>query len=153
MAKAERVAKAPEEDQPMSAVAIDMSDGFNGRDIRRVLVVDDEKHIIRLIQVNLERAGYEVDTATTVAQALTRMQERPPDLLITDIAVPEESDGLALLAHVRRDSATTDLPVIMLAEGGKQEQVRKAYQAGADMCLTKPFNPAELIQFAKGFGR
>lgn len=114
----------------------------------RVLVVDDEVHIVRLIQVNLERQGYQVETANTGAQALAKIRESRPDLLVSDVMMPE-MDGFELLANVRRDPALADLPVIMLTAKAQDNDVMTGYKTGADMYLTKPFNPAELIAFAK----
>lgn len=114
----------------------------------RVLVVDDEPHIVRLIQVNLQRQGYEVETANNGAQALAQIKESRPDLLVSDVMMPE-MDGFELLANIRRDTSLMDLPVIMLTAKAQDKDVMTGYQTGADMYLTKPFNPAELIAFAK----
>jgi two-component system alkaline phosphatase synthesis response regulator PhoP/two-component system response regulator VicR len=114
----------------------------------RILVVDDEPHIVRLIQVNLERQGYQVETANNGAQALAKIKESRPDLLVSDVMMPE-MDGFELLANVRREPSLMDLPVIMLTAKAQDRDVMQGYQTGADMYLTKPFNPAELIAFAK----
>ena len=114
----------------------------------RVLVVDDEVNIVRLIQVNLERQGYQVETANNGAQALAKIRESRPDLLVSDVMMPE-MDGFELLANVRRDPVLNDLPVIMLTAKAQDADVMRGYTHGADMYLTKPFNPAELITFAK----
>ncbi len=114
----------------------------------RVLVVDDEINIVRLIQVNLQRQGYEVETANNGAQALAKIKESRPDLLVSDVMMPE-MDGFELLANIRRDPTLMDLPVIMLTAKAQDADVMTGYRTGADMYLTKPFNPAELIAFAK----
>ena len=114
----------------------------------RVLVVDDEINIVRLIQVNLERHGYPVETANNGVQALAKIRDSRPDLLVSDVMMPE-MDGFELLANVRRDPALMDLPVIMLTAKAQDRDVMEGYKTGADMYLTKPFNPAELITFAK----
>ena len=114
----------------------------------RVLVVDDEINIVRLIQVNLERHGYQVETANNGVQALAKIRDSRPDLLVSDVMMPE-MDGFELLANVRRDPALMDLPVIMLTAKAQDRDVMEGYKTGADMYLTKPFNPAELITFAK----
>ena len=114
----------------------------------RVLVVDDEINIVRLIQVNLERHGYTVETAYNGAEALAKIKENRPDLLVSDVMMPE-MDGFELLANVRRDPMLMDLPVIMLTAKAQDKDVMEGYKTGADMYLTKPFNPAELIAFAK----
>jgi two-component system alkaline phosphatase synthesis response regulator PhoP/two-component system response regulator VicR len=114
----------------------------------RVLAVDDEPNILRLIQINLERAGYQVETAQNGAMALEKIRESRPDLLVSDVMMPE-MDGFELLANIRRDPTLMDLPVIMLTAKAQDRDVLTGYQHGADMYLTKPFNPMELIQFAK----
>jgi two-component system, OmpR family, alkaline phosphatase synthesis response regulator PhoP len=114
----------------------------------RILAVDDEPNIVRLIQVNLERHGYQVETANNGAQALAKIRENRPDLLVSDVMMPE-MDGFELLSSIRRDPALSDLPVIMLTAKAQDANVMEGYSRGADMYLTKPFNPAELLQFVK----
>jgi len=114
----------------------------------RILAVDDEPNIVRLIQVNLERHGYTVETANNGAQALAKIKASRPDLLVSDVMMPE-MDGFELLANIRRDPTLTDLPVIMLTAKAQDKDVMIGYQYGADMYLTKPFNPQELLQFVK----
>ena len=114
----------------------------------RVLVVDDEVNIVRLIQINLQRHGYEVETANNGAEALAKIRDSRPDLLVSDVMMPE-MDGFELLANVRRDPSLADLPVIMLTAKAQDADVMSGYKHGADMYLTKPFNPAELITFTK----
>ena len=114
----------------------------------RILAVDDEPNIVRLIQVNLERHGYQVETANNGAQALEKIKANRPDLLVSDVMMPE-MDGFELMANVRRDPSLMDLPVIMLTAKAQDRDVMEGYKTGADMYLTKPFNPAELLQFVK----
>ncbi len=114
----------------------------------RILAVDDEPNIVRLIQVNLERDGYTVETASNGAQALAKIRQSRPDLLVSDVMMPE-MDGFELLANIRRDPMLNDLPVIMLTAKAQDRDVMEGYTRGADMYLTKPFNPMELKQFVK----
>ncbi|MBC8136554.1 MAG: response regulator [Fibrella sp.] len=114
----------------------------------RILAVDDEPNIVRLIQVNLERDGYTVETANNGAQALAKIRQNRPDLLVSDVMMPE-MDGFELLANIRRDPMLADLPVIMLTAKAQDRDVMEGYTRGADMYLTKPFNPMELKQFVK----
>ena len=114
----------------------------------RILAVDDEPNIVRLIQVNLERHGYQVETANNGAQALAKIKANRPDLLVSDVMMPE-MDGMELLANVRRDPSLMDLPVIMLTAKAQDKDVLEGYTRGADMYLTKPFNPQELLSFVK----
>lgn len=114
----------------------------------RILAVDDEPNIVRLIQVNLERHGYQVETANNGAQALAKIRASRPDLLVSDVMMPE-MDGFELLANIRRDPQLMDLPVIMLTAKAQDRDVLEGYKTGADMYLTKPFNPQELLAFVK----
>ena len=69
----------------------------------RILAVDDEPNIVRLIQVNLERMGYQVETANNGVQALEKIRASRPDLVVSDVMMPE-MDGFELLSTIRRDA-------------------------------------------------
>jgi two-component system alkaline phosphatase synthesis response regulator PhoP/two-component system response regulator VicR len=115
---------------------------------RRILVAEDDPHILRQIEYNLQTHGYTVETATTGAEALKRLMVSRPDLLITDIMMPE-MDGYELVASLRSDEALADLPVIMLTAKSEDADVAQGYNSGTDLYLTKPFNPTELITFVQ----
>jgi len=115
---------------------------------KKILAVDDEKHIVRLVQVNLERAGYEVVTANDGKEALEKVNEENPDLVVLDVMMPY-MDGFEVLQNLRRNSATRDIPVIMLTAKAQDADVFKGWQSGVDCYLTKPFNPMELLSFVK----
>lgn len=115
---------------------------------KKILAVDDERHIVRLIQVNLERAGYEVITAFDGREALTKISEERPDMVILDVMMPY-MDGLETLKQIRANPATRELPVIMLTAKAQDQDVFAGYTSGVDIYLTKPFNPMELLTFVK----
>jgi two-component system, OmpR family, alkaline phosphatase synthesis response regulator PhoP len=115
---------------------------------RKILAVDDEKHIVRLVQVNLERQGYEVVTANDGKEALEKVEEERPDLVVLDVMMPY-MDGFEVLQNMRRNPATRDIPVIMLTAKAQDADVFKGWQSGVDCYLTKPFNPMELLSFVK----
>jgi DNA-binding response OmpR family regulator len=107
---------------------------------QKILVVDDEPHILELVKYNLAQEGYEVLTAHDGAQAVARARDSQPDLIILDIMLPYV-DGLEVCRQIRRDSA---VPIIMLtAKGGELERV-VGLEIGADDYVTKPFSPREL---------
>ena len=114
----------------------------------RILAVDDEPSIRRLIEVNLAREGYQMETAENGAQALAKIRASKPDLLVTDVMMPE-MDGFELVKNIRMDASLADLPIIMLTAKAQDRDVLEGYQRGADLYLTKPFNPMELKQFVK----
>lgn len=114
----------------------------------KILVCDDERHIVRLIQVNLERNGYTVVTAFDGKEGLEKVRSEKPDLCVLDVMMPY-MDGFEVLKSIRRDPETENLPVIMLTAKAQDKDVFEGYHYGADMYLTKPFNPMELVTFVK----
>src|SRR5579871_1005815 len=115
---------------------------------KKILAVDDERHIVRLVQVNLERAGYEVVTAFDGKEALEKVESERPDLVVLDVMMPY-MDGFEVLKNLRKNPETRELPVIMLTAKAQDADVFRGWQSGVDCYLTKPFNPMELIVFVK----
>ncbi len=115
---------------------------------RKILACDDEPAILDLVRVNLERAGYVVVTAADGREALATLQSERPDLVILDVMMPY-TDGLGVLQAIRRDVGTRDLPVILLTARSATTDVLRGWQQGADLYLTKPFDPQELIRFVE----
>ncbi len=115
---------------------------------RKILTCDDEKHIVRLIQVNLERQGYEVITAFNGAECLAKVKEDRPDLIVLDVMMPEMT-GFEVLDILKKDPETENIPVIMLTARAQDSDVLRGWQSGVECYLTKPFNPMELIAFVK----
>jgi len=114
----------------------------------KILVCDDERHIVRLIQVNLERQGWEVVTAFDGKEGLEKIKAEKPNLVVLDVMMPY-MDGFEVLKSLRREPETEALPVIMLTAKAQDKDVFEGYHYGADMYLTKPFNPMELVTFVK----
>jgi two-component system alkaline phosphatase synthesis response regulator PhoP len=114
----------------------------------KILVCDDERHIVRLIQVNLERQGWEVVTAFDGKEGLEKIRSEKPNLVVLDVMMPY-MDGFEVLKSLRREPETEALPVIMLTAKAQDKDVFEGYHYGADMYLTKPFNPMELVTFVK----
>src|SRR3954469_24423044 len=106
----------------------------------RVLVVEDDPTLRRVIELVLDARGYVVDQARNGKAALERMAELPPDVVVADLRMPL-MDGYELLARMRAQPALGAIPVILLT--GNLEAARAA--RGADAALTKPFEPAKLI--------
>lgn len=115
---------------------------------KKILACDDEKNIVRLIQVNLERHGFDVITAYDGKEALHKVLHEHPDLVVLDVMMPY-MDGFEVLQNLRRHAVTRDIPVIMLTAKAQDADVFKGWQSGVDCYLTKPFNPAELVSFVK----
>ena len=115
---------------------------------KKILVVDDERHIVRLVQVNLERAGYQVVSAFDGKEALKKVESEKPQLLVLDVMMPH-MDGFEVLKRLRANAATKDIPVIMLTAKAQDADVFRGWASGVDCYLTKPFNPMELLTFVK----
>jgi two-component system KDP operon response regulator KdpE len=107
----------------------------------RVLVVDDERQILRALKVILRDAGYDVVEATTVEEALDRAAVRPPDAAIVDLVLPDGS-GVDLCRRLREWST---MPILVLSAIGEEDAKVEALEAGADDYVTKPFGPRELV--------
>ncbi|MFM2128492.1 MAG: DNA-binding response regulator [Pseudomonadota bacterium] len=110
----------------------------------RVLVVEDEAALVTLLRYNLEKAGFEVAAAMDGEEALLRIAESPPDLVLLDWMLPLVS-GIEICRRLRRDPATRGLPVIMLTARGEEADRVRGLNWGADDYITKPFSPGELI--------
>jgi len=107
----------------------------------RVLVVDDERQILRALKVILREAGYDVIEAVTMQEALDRAAVRPPDAAIVDLMLPDGS-GVELSRRLRE---WTSMPILVLSAVGEEDAKVEALEAGADDYVTKPFGPRELV--------
>jgi two-component system KDP operon response regulator KdpE len=107
----------------------------------RVLVVDDERQILRALKVILREAGYDVIEAATMEEALDHAAVRPPDAAIVDLMLPDGS-GVELARRLRE---WTSMPILVLSAVGEEDAKVEALEAGADDYVTKPFGPRELV--------
>ncbi|HOT52543.1 MAG TPA: response regulator transcription factor [Anaerolineaceae bacterium] len=106
----------------------------------RILVVDDEKGLVKLIRLNLEHDGFEVFEANNGTQAMDRLRAVLPDLVLLDVMMPD-MDGFQVLRMIREVGTT---PVIMLTAKGEENDKVRGLELGADDYVTKPFSPREL---------
>lgn len=109
-----------------------------------VLIVEDEASLVTLLRYNLEKQGFRVDEAGDGGEALARIAEAPPDLLLLDWMLPTLS-GIEVCRQLRRRPATRDLPVIMLTARAEDQDAVRGLETGADDYITKPFSPEALI--------
>jgi two-component system KDP operon response regulator KdpE len=108
---------------------------------KRILVVDDEPQITRVLRTSLSSHGYDIRVANDGETALEIMKDWAPDLVITDLAMPN-MDGLELCRRVR---AKSQIPILVLSVRGEERTKVKALDAGADDYITKPFGIEELL--------
>src|SRR4029079_4667508 len=112
---------------------------------RRILLCDDELHILRAAEFKFKRAGYEVVCANDGQEGWEQIEQQRPDIVVTDCQMPRLS-GLGLAERIRQSPATADLPVIMLSAKGFElslEELRTQY--GIRCLMAKPFSPRELF--------
>jgi DNA-binding response OmpR family regulator len=112
-------------------------------DVIKVVIADDDEDILELVAFRLERAGYEVITAADGREALDRVREHLPQLVVLDVMMPGLS-GYEVTREIRADDATRDIPVILLTARVQEADVNRGFEAGADDYLRKPFSPREL---------
>jgi two-component system phosphate regulon response regulator PhoB len=118
--------------------------------VPKIMVVEDDPHVLRQIAFALEHEGYAVTTATAGDDALRQLMLDRPDLLVTDVMMPG-LDGYDLVDQLRRDEKLCDLPVIMVTARTADEDISKGFSSGTDIYIEKPFKPSELVAFVKRF--
>jgi two-component system, OmpR family, phosphate regulon response regulator PhoB len=109
-----------------------------------ILLVEDEKSLVELLRYNLEQSGYRVSVATNGEEALTAVADDRPDLVLLDWMLPLMS-GLEVCRQLRRQPATSNIPIIMLTARGEEGDRIRGLDAGADDYVAKPFSPSELV--------
>jgi two-component system phosphate regulon response regulator PhoB len=109
-----------------------------------ILIVEDEAPLVTLLRYNLEKQGFRVEDAGDGGEALAKITEAPPDLLLLDWMLPTLS-GIELCRQLRRRPATRQLPIIMLTARAEDQDAVRGLDTGADDFITKPFNTEALI--------
>jgi len=112
---------------------------------KKVLVVDDEIHIVHVVAIKLRNNGYEVISAENGADGFERAREEKPDIIVTDFQMPVMT-GLQLAEKLRGDKATKDIPVIMLTARGFAIEDEQKKNLRISEFLSKPFSPKELLR-------
>jgi two-component system phosphate regulon response regulator PhoB len=110
----------------------------------KILVVDDEPEVVQLLEFNLQKAGFEVAAVSDGVEALAKVRRGPPNLVILDVMMPE-LDGLEVCKSLRRDPATSGIPIILLTAKGAEVDRVLGLELGADDYVVKPFSPRELV--------
>jgi diguanylate cyclase (GGDEF)-like protein len=112
----------------------------------RVLVVDDDRNLRKIISTNLELAGFNVETAADGREALNMIEDAQPDVVLLDLMMPY-MDGYEVAQRIRRHAqpSIANVPIIILTAKGETEDKLRGFEAGADDYITKPFGPQELV--------
>jgi two-component system phosphate regulon response regulator PhoB len=121
-----------------------MADTISGSSKPLVLVVEDEAAIATMLRYNLEKQGFRVEEAADGQEALTRIAESQPDLVLLDWMLPAIS-GIEVCRQIRRRGTTRDLPVIMVTARTEDQDAVRALNTGADDYVAKPFNMEALL--------
>ena len=111
---------------------------------KRVLVVDDEIHIVHVVAIKLRNNGYEVVSADNGAEAYDLALKDKPDIIVTDFQMPIMS-GMELVEKLRQNEETKDIPVIMLTARSFAVPQEQQDELRISACLSKPFSPKELL--------
>ena len=112
----------------------------------RVLVADDDPDVLRVLVHNLEAEGFRVTTCDNGEDARDIARTMTPDLIILDVMMPKR-DGYDVLASLKSNPSTREIPVVMLSAKSNDEDVWHGWRAGADYYVTKPFEMDELLRF------
>lgn len=110
----------------------------------RILLVEDEPHILQMLQFYLEGEGFSVEALADGQQAVARLRQPPSDLVILDVMLPHVS-GVEILGELRQLPDWSGVPVLMLTAKTAEEDVVRAFDLGADDYLKKPFQLEELV--------
>ena len=121
-----------------------MMSGVNGMSKPLVLIVEDEASLATMLRYNLEKQGFRVDEAVDGQEALTRIAEAVPDIVLLDWMLPVMS-GIEVCRQIRRRPATRDLPVIMVTARTEDQDAVRGLNTGADDYITKPFSMDALL--------
>ncbi len=117
--------------------------------VPRVLVVDDDPQVLKLLRLNFELEGYDVVSATDGPGALEAVEREAPDVVVCDVMMPG-IDGLEVVKRLRGVASTASLPIVLLSAKALRGDGEAGLDAGANEYVTKPFDPAELIEIVAG---
>ena len=111
----------------------------------RVLIVDDEPHIVISLEFLMKQEGYEIEVARDGKEALSALTDFQPDLVLLDVMLPHH-DGFEICQMIRENPEWESVKVIILTAKGRQSDITKGMALGADDYITKPFSTKELVQ-------
>ncbi len=112
---------------------------------RRILLVDDEPYILRILSFKLRREGFITYEATSAEEAEHVLDRQPVDLILLDVALATPTTGFELARTLRGREATRSIPIVMLTARGFAQDILRGREVGADGYITKPFSAADVI--------
>jgi len=124
-----------------------VNDKKNGNG-KKILVVDDEPHVIKSLTFVLTREGYDVYSADNGEDGLTKIRQLKPNLVFLDVMMPKKN-GYEVCQEVKKDSGLRDIHVIMLTAKGQEADREEGLNVGADEFMTKPFSPMGIVEKVK----
>jgi two-component system phosphate regulon response regulator PhoB len=110
----------------------------------RILIVEDDPHLVELLRFHLAKANYKVEHTADGEEAMLLVAESRPDLILLDWMI-EGTSGLEVCRRLRRATATKNIPIVMLTARGEEAERIRGLETGADDYVTKPFSPRELV--------
>lgn len=116
---------------------------------KKILVVDDEPSIARLVKMSLSVEGYDVKTATSGFEAMEELEQDKPDLMVLDIMMPG-MNGYEVCMEVKKKSHTKGIKIVFLTARGNPGDAQQGFSIGGDDYIIKPFDPEELLEKIKG---
>lgn len=111
---------------------------------KRILVVDDERDLVEMLQLRLEAQGYEVLAAYDGEEGLRKAQTEKPDLVLLDLMLPK-MDGYKVCGLLKRDTRYSKIPIVIFTARAQETDEKLGLECGADAYLTKPFEPQALL--------
>jgi two-component system cell cycle response regulator len=118
----------------------------------RILVVEDQDSIRRMIEALVQARGYKVTAASSGVKALDMASVEPPDLVLLDLMMPGQFDGFEVCRRLRAEAATRSIPIIVITAMDDDAARRRATEAGANAFYTKPFSPIALLKEIERLG-
>lgn len=114
--------------------------------MKKILIVDDRLEVRELVEVTLRVKEYRILEATNAREAIDMVRAEKPDLILMDIMMPGDMDGLEATRILKNDPETKECPIVMLTAKGQKSDIEKGLEAGAEDYFVKPFSPLELIK-------
>lgn len=113
--------------------------------MKNILIVDDQLEVRELVEVTLRGDNYKIIQASSGEEALDKIKENPPDLVLLDVMMPGGKDGIEITKIIRSNSAYDAVKIIILSAKGQKADKEMGISAGADSYLVKPFSPLALL--------